>query len=67
MGIAMSTGVIRDFAGPYFVSEDNMAFGNPTRYWKLNPKLAAGAQNGWDRSVTEASDEYKTRMVNINE
>jgi hypothetical protein len=24
-------GVIRDFAGPYYVSEDNMAFGNPTR------------------------------------
>uniref|UniRef100_A0A673JQV3 Transmembrane protein 222-like n=1 Tax=Sinocyclocheilus rhinocerous TaxID=307959 RepID=A0A673JQV3_9TELE len=30
MGICTSTGVIRDFAGPYFVSEDNMAFGRPT-------------------------------------
>ena len=24
-------GIIRDFAGPYLVTEDNMAFGNPTR------------------------------------
>ncbi|KTG04358.1 hypothetical protein cypCar_00049693 [Cyprinus carpio] len=31
MGICTSAGVIRDFAGPYFVSEDNMAFGKPTK------------------------------------
>lgn len=37
MGIALSSGVIRDFAGPYFVSEDNMAFGRPTKYWQLSP------------------------------
>ena len=30
-------GVVRDFAGPYFVSEDNMAFGKPAKYWKLDP------------------------------
>ncbi|XP_069700638.1 transmembrane protein 222 [Periplaneta americana] len=65
MGIAMSSGVIRDFAGPYFVSEDNMAFGRPTKYWQLRPHLARGGQNGWDRSVTEASEEYKTRMHNL--
>lgn len=33
MGIAYTTGVIRDFAGPYYVSEDDMAFGKPTKYW----------------------------------
>ncbi|XP_029421076.1 transmembrane protein 222 isoform X2 [Nannospalax galili] len=37
MGICTSTGVIRDFAGPYFVSEDNMAFGKPAKFWKLDP------------------------------
>lgn len=42
MGIAYSSGVIRDFAGPYYVSEDDMAFGKPTKYWKLNPALASG-------------------------
>lgn len=59
----MSSGIIRDFAGPYFVSEDNMAFGHPTKYWQLQPHLARGGQSGWDRAVTEASEEYKTRMV----
>ena len=40
-GICTSSGIIRDFAGPYYVSEDNMAFGNPTRYWKLDPARVA--------------------------
>jgi hypothetical protein len=65
MGIATSSGIIRDFAGPYFVSEDNMAFGHPTKYWQLQPHFARGGKNGWDRAVTEASEEYKTRMVRI--
>ena len=59
-------GIIRDFAGPYFVSENNMAFGKPTRYWKLNPdRIPAGINKRelWDRAVAEASDEYKMRMV----
>lgn len=46
MGIAYSTGVIRDFAGPYFVSEDSMAFGWPTRYWVLDPLEAQGGVSG---------------------
>jgi hypothetical protein len=57
MGICYSTGVIRDFAGPYYVSEDDMAFGKPTRYLKLDPSKGSN----WDRSVYEASEEYKTR------
>ena len=50
-----------------------MAFGRPTRYWQLDPEhIPNGNQNGnkrevWDRSVKEASDEYKMRMVfNLN-
>ena len=44
-----------------------MAFGRPTRYWRLNPEHIP-ATNGakreiWDRSVKEASDEYKMRVV----
>ena len=66
MGIALSSGIIRDFAGPYYVSEDDMAFGWPTKYWQLSPNLARGGQNGFDRSVTEASEVYKTRMVIIS-
>ncbi|CAN7980671.1 unnamed protein product [Ixodes pacificus] len=63
MGICTSSGIIRDFAGPYYVSEDHMAFGRPTRYWLLNPSKARDGVQGWDRAVAQASDEYKGRMV----
>ncbi|XP_015438855.1 PREDICTED: transmembrane protein 222 [Dufourea novaeangliae] len=65
MGIATSIGVIRDFAGPYHVSEDNMAFGNPTKYWQLNYAKAKGGVQGWDSAVAEASEIYKNRMHNL--
>lgn len=65
MGIALSNGVIRDFAGPYFVSEDNMAFGRPTKYLQLRPTLAKGGVEGWDAAVQKASDIYSERMHNL--
>ncbi|XP_058712431.1 transmembrane protein 222 isoform X2 [Poecile atricapillus] len=66
MGICTSAGVIRDFAGPYFVSEDNMAFGKPVKYWKLDPsKVCATGPNAWDTAVHDASEEYKHRMHNL--
>ncbi|XP_017286653.1 transmembrane protein 222 [Kryptolebias marmoratus] len=66
MGICTSTGVIRDFAGPYFVSEDNMAFGRPAKYWMLDvSKVYSNGCNAWDRAVHDASEEYKHRMHNL--
>lgn len=68
MGICTSAGIIRDFAGPYFVSENNMAFGRPTRYLQLDPEkipIAGNKREIWDRAVKEASDEYKMRMHNL--
>jgi hypothetical protein len=65
LGICMSSGVIRDFAGPYYVSEDNMAFGNPTRYLELEPAKAVGGAVGWDNAVSEASEIYSRRMHNL--
>uniref|UniRef100_H2U9P2 Transmembrane protein 222 n=1 Tax=Takifugu rubripes TaxID=31033 RepID=H2U9P2_TAKRU len=66
MGICTSTGIIRDFAGPYFVSEDNMAFGRPTKYWMLDvSKVYASGSNAWDTAVHDASEEYKHRMHNL--
>ncbi|XP_018907324.1 transmembrane protein 222 isoform X2 [Bemisia tabaci] len=65
MGICNSAGIIRDFAGPYRVSEDNMAFGNPTRYWQLNPTKVAGGAAKWDQAVRESSDIYSSRMHTI--
>ncbi|XP_070561200.1 transmembrane protein 222-like [Ptychodera flava] len=63
MGICMSSGIIRDFAGPYYVSEDCMAFGTPTRYLQLKPSNAR--KDNWDTAVLSASEEYKHRMHNL--
>lgn len=67
MGIALSNGVIRDFAGPYFVAEDNFAFGRPSRYLQLMPyKVNNGGGVGeWDECVSKASVVYGTRMHNL--
>ncbi|KAM8716987.1 hypothetical protein ACLKA7_003799 [Drosophila subpalustris] len=51
MGICMANGVIRDFAGPYLVTEDNMAFGRPTRYLRLHPKNVDGGSCAWDEAL----------------
>lgn len=65
MGIATTSGVIRDFAGPYYVSEDDMAFGRPTKYWQLSLKKVNGGSSAWDQAITEASEIYKKRMHNL--
>lgn len=65
MGICMSNGVIRDFAGPYLVTEDKMAFGRPARYLRLHPKNVEGGPYAWDEGVTKASVLYGTRMHNL--
>ncbi|CAH1404991.1 unnamed protein product [Nezara viridula] len=63
MGICTSAGIIRDFAGSYYVSEDNMAFGHPTRYVMLDPDNVKAT--GWDIAISEAASLYKTRMHNL--
>ncbi|XP_008321680.1 transmembrane protein 222 [Cynoglossus semilaevis] len=66
MGICTSAGVIRDFAGSYFVSEDNMGFGRPTKYWKLDvDKVCGNGAATWDKAVLDASEEYKCRPHNL--
>uniref|UniRef100_A0A183C1X1 Probable U2 small nuclear ribonucleoprotein A' n=1 Tax=Globodera pallida TaxID=36090 RepID=A0A183C1X1_GLOPA len=65
LGIATSKGVIRDFAGSNFVSEDDMAFGWPTLYHQLSPGKVNGGAEVWDRAVAQASDEYKKRVHNL--
>ncbi|KAK3736544.1 hypothetical protein RRG08_051536 [Elysia crispata] len=65
MGICTTQGIIRDFAGPYYVSEDDMAFGNPVKYWQLDPSKAQNGKDSWDKAVHMASEEYKHRMHNL--
>jgi len=62
MGIASCAGVIRDFAGPYMVGEDSMAFGEPTKYWQVNLNADQVSPEDWDRAVTESCEEYKHRV-----
>uniref|UniRef100_A0A1I7Z7U1 Transmembrane protein 222 n=1 Tax=Steinernema glaseri TaxID=37863 RepID=A0A1I7Z7U1_9BILA len=65
MGIATSRGIIRDFSGSYFVSENNMGFGWPTMYWQLSPTKVVGGPEVFDRAIRDASDEYKNHMHNL--
>ena len=65
-GIATSEGKIRDFAGSYYVAEDDMAFGEPTKIWKLKIDRVQGGSRGWDYAVTEASLDYGGRIVSIS-
>nr|CAH0101621.1 unnamed protein product [Daphnia galeata] len=65
MGICTSSGTIRDFAGSYFVSEDQMAFGDPTKFLQLEISKVPGGVSAWDRAVQDASEEYKSHMHNL--
>ncbi|BHF80584.1 hypothetical protein SprV_0702371200 [Sparganum proliferum] len=64
VGIADSKGIIYDFAGPYYIGEDNMAFGWPTKYHQIDLSLV-GDTDTWDRGVWEANAEYKQRVHNL--
>lgn len=63
MGIADSRGIIYDFAGPFSINEDNMAFGSPTRYLRLDPGRCTAER--WDEAVAAASETYSKRVHNI--
>nr|CAG4652276.1 EOG090X0GY7 [Triops cancriformis] len=65
MGIASSVGVVRDFAGPFFVSEDKMGFGWPTKYYQLDATKIPGGSVAFDRAIADASDEYKSHNHNL--
>lgn len=64
MGIATSQGIIRDFAGSYYVSENQMAFGRPTRYYILNSRRVQSSEH-YDKCIYEASEIYKKRIHNL--
>lgn len=62
-GIADSSGVIYDFAGPYHIGKEYMAFGEPTRYIQLDPRKCFDLD--WDRGVESGCNMYSRRMHNI--
>jgi transmembrane protein 222 len=55
--------VIHDFAGPYAINHNNMAFGAPTRYIQLDPDKCS--EMDWDTAVDDGNQVYCQRMHNI--
>jgi len=53
MGIADSTGMTWDFAGPYHINREHMVFGRPTIYLQLDPKKCQ--RKSWDDGVRAAN------------
>ena len=62
-GICTSEGVIHDFAGPYYVSVDNMAFGNPTKYIFLD--LDNKEREIYDDAIEGGKDDYMQQMYSF--
>jgi hypothetical protein len=63
MYMCRSDGKIYDFAGSYYISVDQMAFGNPYKYIPLNPN--AKEQELWDNSVFKSNDRFMNEEHNI--
>ena len=55
-GICDSNGVIHDFSGSYYVSIDDMAFGNPTKYLIL--QLSQKEFFEYDKAIQTAMIKY---------
>lgn len=47
----------------FSLQEDNMAFGKPTKYWKLDINKVDGGVEAYDEAIQKASDVYVSRMV----
>lgn len=62
-GICNSSGIIHDFAGSYYVSIDNMAFGSPCKYIQLNP--SAREMVYWDKAIQKGDDIFNTEQHNL--
>ena len=65
LGITDSRGVAYDFAGPYTIGVDDLAFGSALRVLRLDPSLARGGPEGWDAGLDAGCDVYTQRMHNI--
>ena len=57
VGICNSEGIIHDFSGPYYISVDDMAFGQPTKYVKLD--ISENEIKEWDKSIMKGMGNYQ--------
>ena len=60
MGICTSDGIIHDFAGPYYISIDDFAFGAPHKYVRLNVDHLQPAQ--YDNAVLAADASFRKQV-----
>ena len=56
-GIGTSNGIIHDFAGSFFISIDNFAFGKPTKYIKM--ELSELEKSNWDKAIEKGDNIFK--------
>ena len=62
-GIGNSTGIIHDFAGSFYVSIDDFAFGKPTKYIQLD--LNEQEKYEYDRAIERGDNKYNMEEHNI--
>ena len=62
-GIGTSSGIIHDFAGSYFISVDDFAFGKPTKYYQLD--LNDQEKYEFDRAVEKADNKFSMEQHNL--
>jgi len=62
-GICTRDRVIHDFAGPYTVTVDNLAFGRPQKYVELDPDPSS--LEIWDEAIQKADTKFSREMHNI--
>ncbi|EER01271.1 conserved hypothetical protein, partial [Perkinsus marinus ATCC 50983] len=63
VGICDSGGKVHDFAGPYYVSVDNMAFARPKKYMLMYPGDRERAV--WDEAIDFGDTVFRERMHNL--
>lgn len=63
VGISDSSGVMNDFAGPYFVGKGRFMCGPPRRVWKLD--TTGLEKETYDEAVGHGASVYERRMHNI--
>jgi hypothetical protein len=62
-GICDEEGVIYDFSGPYQITVDDFAFGNPTKYVQLTPSTPE--RELWSRGLSQANDKFSQMNHNL--
>ena len=62
-GLGTSSGIIHDFAGSFFISVDNFAFGNPTKYYELD--LNEQEKYEFDRAIEKSDNKFRMQEHNL--